>query len=113
MDIKEYFDYYGPVIPIERTMELSEKDLDDLYVSGNDIDKMKVFFHLLNKYFYLKQYDAKKEIAHICYLISYYVFHPLTPPHSESIALEFAKKALQYNNDTNYREWMEEVFRGN
>ncbi|EOD00947.1 hypothetical protein [Caldisalinibacter kiritimatiensis] len=113
MDIKKYFDYYSSVIPIERVMELSENDLDDLYANSKEIDGINVFFHLLNQYIYLKQHDAKKETAHICYLISYYVFTALTPPHSENIALEYGKKAIQYNNDTKYKEWIEEILKGN
>ncbi|KYH34540.1 hypothetical protein CLTEP_14680 [Clostridium tepidiprofundi DSM 19306] len=113
MDIKKYFDYYSTVIPIEKVMELSENDLDDLYANSEEVDRMNVFFHLFNEYIYLKQQDAKKETAHICYLISYYVFHPLTPPHSENIALEYAKKAIQYDNDIKYNDWIKEVMRGN
>lgn len=94
-------------------MELTEKDLDDLYAYSKDIDKMNVFFHLLNQYIYLKQCDAKVETAHICYLISYYVFTALTPPHSEEIAMEFAKMAVQYNNDIKYQNWIEEIKKGN
>ncbi|TCW33334.1 hypothetical protein EDC21_12216 [Thermohydrogenium kirishiense] len=113
MDIKKYFDYYSSVIPIESVMELSENDLDDIYANSTDIERMNVFFHLFNQYIFLKQQDANKEVAHICYLISYYVFTALTPPHSENIALEFAKKAIQYNNDEKYTEWVKEVLRGN
>jgi len=113
LDIKKYFDYHSSVIPSEKVMELTEKDLDDLYAYSKEADKMNTFFHLLNQYIYLKQCDAKVETAHICYLISYYVFTALTPPHSEEIAMEFAKMAVQYNNDIKYHNWIEEIKKGN
>ena len=36
MDIKKYFEYYSPAIPIEKVMELTERDLDDLYVNSRE-----------------------------------------------------------------------------
>jgi hypothetical protein len=71
MDIMEYFSYGSPKIPKKVVMELTETDLDNLYAKCNEIEAINVFFHLQNEYIYLKE---QKEIAYICYLISYYIF---------------------------------------
>jgi hypothetical protein len=113
MNIMEYFSYESPEIPKEAIMELTENDLDDLYVKCDEIEGINVFFHLQNEYIYLKEQNAQKELAYICYLISYYIFNPLTPPHSEHIAMYYAKKALYYDNDKKYNDWIEIVSKGN
>ena len=57
MILNEYFSYYGNP-PIERVMELTENDLDDLYANSKDVDRINIYFHLLNQYYYLKRYNA-------------------------------------------------------
>ncbi|KAB1437975.1 hypothetical protein [Candidatus Galacturonibacter soehngenii] len=113
MDIMEYFSYESSEIPIEIVMELTETDLDNLYAQCNEIEAINVFFHLQNEYIYLKEQNSKKELAYICYLISYYIFTALTPPHSEHIAEDYAKKALYYFNDEKYNNWLKIVSQGN
>ena len=61
----------------------------------------------------MRKRNAKKETAHISYLISYYLFHPLTPPHSEELGMEFALETLKYDDNEKYHEWIEEVKGGN
>ena len=58
--------------------------------------------------FFLKMLGKKKK-----QLISYYVFTPLTPPHSETIALEFAKKAISIDSTEKYIHWLKIVNKGN
>lgn len=113
MDIKDYFKWNSSEIPVEKIMELTVSNLDSLYCGGNETEGLNVFFYLLNEYIYLKNLNARKETAHICYLISYYLFVALTPPCSERIAMEFAEKAVYYNDILDYHEWIKYVKRGN
>ncbi|OYO59730.1 hypothetical protein C8E03_11759 [Lachnotalea glycerini] len=113
MNFKEYFKFESEVIPINLITQLTEKELDDLYSSNDETLQFNVFFILLNEYHYLKKEKAKEELAHVCYLLSYYLFIPLTPPHSEELALAYAEEALNYSENSKYAEWIEEVKRGN
>lgn len=114
MDIKQYFfDYESTYIPEEKVMQITEKMLDDLYATANDTEQFNVFFHLQNELFYLLNKEMNKEAAYISYLISYYLFVALTPPHSETLAQEFAKEAIKLDSCPKYLEWLEEVKAGN
>lgn len=113
MDFRRYFSYESAVIPEEMIMELSEDDLDTIYADGNSEDRFNAYFHLENELNYLMEQKRYSMAAHVCYLISYYLFTALTPPHSESLALAYAKKALDLFPTDQYRKWIEEVKRGN
>lgn len=94
MQFENFFTFEGPEIPREHVLELSTGYLNDIYVKSTEVNGLNVFFHLINELIYLEELKAAEEAAHICYLISYYIFISLTPPHSESIAMEYAKKQL-------------------
>lgn len=113
MDMKQYFRYESTYIPNDEVLKIDERMLDDLYSTSNEIEKFNVFFHLQNEYFYLLNNGKHKEAAHICYLISYYLFTALTPPHSETLAQEFAITAMKLDNSPKYLEWLSEVKNGN
>ncbi len=113
MDLKQYFMYESTYIPEEKVFLLTEEFLDDLYVTSDEIDKFNIFFHLQNEYFYLLRKERHIEAAYVCYLISYYLFQPLTPPHSCTLAYEYAARAIELNPIPKYSEWLEEVGRGN
>lgn len=114
MNIKQYFfEYESSYIPAEEVMQITETMLDDFYLKANDTEQFNVFFHLQNELFYLLNKGLNKEAAHISYLISYYLFVVLTPPHSEILAQEFAKEAIKMDNCPKYLEWLDEVKAGN
>lgn len=113
MDIKDYFkDDTISEIPIERFMELREDHLEDLYDESSDNERVNIFFDLLHEYNYLKNLNERKETAHICYLISYYIFFNLKPNWPVEIAMKYAKKAIYYNDILGYHEWIAIVKRG-
>ena len=113
VDIKQYFMYYSTPIPAENVFFLTEEMLDDLYANPSETERFNVFFHLQNEYFFLKNNNQLEEAAYLCYLISYYLFIPLTPPHSDVLALEFAKKAVELNLNDKYNDWLKLVKKGN
>lgn len=113
MDIKKYFSFESEPIPAEIIFSLTESVLDDLYESSSEIEQFNIFFHLQNEYIFLKNAGKKHETAYLCYLISYYVFTPLTPPHSETIALEFAKEAINIDSTEKYINWLNIIKEGN
>lgn len=113
MNIKDYFTYNSEEIPASHIFSLTEEILDDLYSNSSEIERCNIFFHLQNEYFYLKNKGLVKETAYICYLISYYLFTPLTPPHSDSLAYEYAKEAHELDTSQSYADWLEIVIKGN
>lgn len=113
MNMEQYFSYESTYIPSDEVLKIDERILDDLYSTSNSTEKFNVFFHLQNEYFYLLNNKKNKEAAHVCYLISYYLFTALTPPHSETLAEEFAKTAIRLDNSLKYSEWLNEVKNGN
>ncbi len=113
MNMEQYFRYESTHIPIDEVLKIDERILIDLYVKSDVTDQFNVFFHLQNEYFYLINNKRNKEAAHVCYLISYYLFMPLTPPNSAELAEEFAKIAISLDNSPKYLEWLDEVKRGN
>lgn len=113
MDLTKYFSYHSEPIPAENVFSLTEIFLSDLYVNSSDVEKLNIFFHLQNEYFFLKNSGKMRETAYLCYLISFYLFTPLTPPHSDVIALEFAKEAVSIDPTEKYINWLNIVKQGN
>lgn len=113
MNIKNYFSFESESIPAENIFFLTEAVLDDLYINSSEIEQVNIFFHLQNEYIFLKNAEKKHETAYLCYLISYYLFTPLTPPHSATIALEYAKEAVNLETTEKYINWLNIVKQGN
>lgn len=112
MNMKKYFEYDSSVIPPEKIFSVTEEFLDDLYVNSSEVERLNIYFHLQREYFYLRNEGKLKEASYVCYLISYYLFVPLTPPHSDILALEFAKKAFSIFPDEKYKLWIERLKEG-
>lgn len=100
-------------IPADEVFLITEETLDNIYTSSSEADQFRPFFHLQNEYFILKNQNLARETAYVCYLISYYVFTALTPPHSEEIALEFAQEAVRRDPCAKYIQWLDIVKQGN
>ena len=113
MNIQHYFGYDSPTIPTDKVFEITESVLDDLYVSCDDSGKFNVFFHLLNEYHVLSTQGVNEAAAYISYLLSYYLFISLTPPHSMSLALVYATEAVRLHEIDKYKEWVKVIERGN
>ena len=115
MELQDYFKFenYTFIIPESDILKVTPELLDDLYFDKTESEQTNVFFILLNEYYYLKNKKLLKEVAHVCYLISYYLFVPLTPPASEELALIYAEKAIEFDKILKYDEWLEYVKKGN
>lgn len=113
MDIKKYINYDNYIIPVDKIMQLSITDLEDLYNQEDTFYKYNIFFILLNEYIILKEQKLVDELAHVCYLLSYYLFIPLTPPASEELAEFYAKEAIYYNGIDKYKDWLKYLKEGN
>lgn len=72
----------------------------DYYLKNN------FYFWLINKIYYLEDTSNNKEIAYAHYLMSYYIFIVLTPFSYESLAFTHIKKALKYDDNITYKEWI-------
>lgn len=113
MTISNFFKFEGTIISPGEIFSLTEDMLDDFYSDSGEIERINIFFHLQNELLYLKAEERKKEAAYVSYLISYYIFYPLTPPHSEELALYYAKEALALHNTIKYQDWIKVVEEGN
>lgn len=113
MNIKSFFEYEGSEIPVDNIFALTEELLDDMYATSSEVEQYNIYFHLLNEYTYLKNANFVRETAYVCYLISYYVFISLTPPHSEKIALEYIGEAIRLCECSKYYKWLKVIKRGN
>ena len=71
--------------------------------------KQSVWFILEYKLFLLKKDGTNSEIAYLNYLISYLLFMFLTPVFARELALEYAKEAVKYEDNSNYRLWIESL----
>ena len=93
---------------------ITNEILGDLYIGSNDAEKANIFFNLQYIFLRLKDSENKDLAAHIAFIISYYIFVLLTPPHSEEIALYYAIEAAKLANmDEKYTNWIEFVKSGN
>jgi len=72
----------------------------DYYLKNN------FYFWLINKIYYFEDTSNNKDLAYAHYLMSYYIFIVLTPLSYESLAFNHIKRALKYDNNIKYREWI-------
>ncbi len=72
----------------------------DYYLKNN------FYFWLINKINSLESKNLNKELAYAHYLMSYYVFIVLTPLSYEELAFYHIEKALKYDDNIDYKEWM-------
>lgn len=68
---------------------------------------------LLTTYFQQLEKQNLIHAAHLCYLMSYYIFMMLVPPGSEDIALYYAKQAYRLHPCEKYLSWVPYVEEGN
>lgn len=72
----------------------------DYYLRNN------FYFWLINKIHILEAKNSYKELAYANYLMSYYVFIVLTPLAYEELAYYHIEKALKYDDNIDYKEWI-------
>ena len=112
MDILTSFSLTDDVID-EVAARVTREVIDDLYVASNDMGRLNIFFNLHYMYTRSRNVGKKEIAAHICFVISYYLFVLLTPPHSEEIALQYANEAVDLDNRKKYTEWISFIKKGN
>lgn len=90
-------------------MDVDIDILFDMYLNTDDYGQNSLFFLLLNEYYLLKEKSADKDLAHICFLISYLLINIIVPIRTESLSLVFAKKAYNYMPTDRYLVWLKSV----
>lgn len=111
MELK--IDFGNPFIEEEQLAKLTTDDLNDFYASASEVNRLNLFFVLLNS---LHQYEERGEMeqtAYLCFLLAYYLFIPLTPPGSSSLARYYIEKAIVLDPKPEYRQWRLLVQKGN
>lgn len=87
--------------------------LDSFYTSSKELDQLNLFFILLASLHYHIDQNNNIEAAHLSFLLAYYLFVPLTPPASCSLALHYIKKAISLHNTPTYEQWLDIIKKGN
>jgi len=106
-------DWGNPIIESTDVLCVKPTDLNDFYVTASDFDKTNLFFVLLASFHYYLEIGLKEEAAHLSFLMAYYLFVPLTPPGSWTLAMYYIKQAISLNPIEEYKEWLPLIEQGN
>lgn len=106
-------DFSDPIIQKDDVLEITKKTLDSFYTSSKELDQLNLFFILLASLHYHIDQNNNIEAAHLSFLLAYYLFVPLTPPASCSLALHYIKKAISLHNTPTYEQWLDIIKKGN
>ena len=81
------------------------------YLNHVGIDTSNIYFKLLAQLYFLKDKNItdNSSLAHINYIIAYYVGHFLHPINGELIALKFIDEAIGLENDNSKIEKYKEL----
>lgn len=111
MELK--IDFGNPIIGEEQLTRLTADDLNDFYASASEINRLNLFFVLLNSLHHYEKRGRSKQAAYLSFLAAYYLFVPLTPPGSSSLALHYIKKSIILDPKPEYQEWFALMQKGN
>jgi len=106
-------DYGDPVFPAEMVLRLRPEDLDEYYAAAPDCEKANPFFALLASYHRYLEAGDRERAAHLCFLMAYYLFTPLTPPGSWELAMAYIRQAVALNPLKEYQAWAALMEAGN
>ena len=106
-------DFSKPILSPESALALQPTNLNEFYAGAGDFDKSNLFFVLLTSMHHYQDKGDTLRAGHLCFLLAYYLFVPLTPPGSALLALHYIRKAIQYNDLPEYRQWLELIQKGN
>lgn len=111
--MKLTIDFGEPILPKEKVLEITLKDLEEFYGEISEVNDLNLFFVLLTSIHYYEEEEDRVRAAHLCYLASWYVFLLLTPPGSWELAMYYMKRAIALNDQQEYRETLEYMKKGN
>ena len=97
--MKINIDFGHPHLDEKAIFELTLSDLDRFYTDEDEVDRLNLFFVL--------------EAARCAFLMSYYLFVPLTPPASFELAEFYIDKALEWDATPEYSQWKRLIDKGN
>ena len=106
-------DFGDPLIGEEQLAKLTTDVLNSFYVSASEVDRLNLFFLLLNSAHHYEEKRKMEQAAYLYFVAAYYLFIPLTPPGSCSLALHYLKKAITLDSKQEYREWLTLMQKGN
>ena len=111
--MKIRIDFGNPLISPEQVESLSACDLNDFYAVSSNFDRTNLCFVLLNSIHKYEAEGKQEYAAKLCFLLACYLFVPLTPPGSASLALYYMDKAIALDTKPEYLEWLELIRKGN
>ena len=106
-------DFSDPLIGQEQLEKLTTDDLNAFYAASSEVDRLNLFFVLLNSIHHCEEKGRRAQAAYLNFLAAYYLFVPLTPPGSCSLALHYMRKAVSLDPKPEYREWLSLMEKGN
>ena len=111
--MKISIDFGHPYLDEGTILELKRSDLDDFYVDENEVNRLNLFFVLEASLHRFQSEHRKKAAARCAFFMAYYLFTPLTPPASWELAEFYIDKALEWDEEPEYREWKSLIDEGN
>lgn len=108
-----HIDWDRPVIDEQAVLTIQPADLNDFYCAADSFDKTNMFFVLLASYHHYLDNGHREKAAHLCYLIAYYLFVPLTPPGSCELAMHYITQAVSLCPLESYTELLSLIEKGN
>ena len=92
---------------------LTPNDLDCFYTEENEVDRFDLFFVLEASLHRFQRENRWKAAARCAFLMSYYLFVPLTPPASSELAEFYIDRALEWDETPEYSQWKKLIDQGN
>lgn len=111
MDIQ--INFSKPLLERNQIPELQTEDLNRFYASATEVDRLNLFFVLLNTLQSMEHDPEPVLEARLCFLMAYYLFVPLTPPGSCTLALHYMRRAMDLHPLPEYQEWLCLMEKGN
>ena len=106
-------DFGNPFIGEDQLEKLTANDLNRFYASASELDKLNLFFVLLNSLHLYEESGRVEQAAYLSFLTAYYLFVPLTPPGSCTLALHYIENAIRLDPKQEYMEWQALIRKGN
>lgn len=111
--MKIHIDFGHPYFDEKTILTLTLHDLDRFYKNENEVNQLNLFFVLEASLHRLQHEHKLKAAARCAFLMAYYLFTPLTPPASFELAEFYIKRALEWDETPEYREWKVLIDGGN
>ena len=108
-----HIDFGEPVLDRKQAEALTCGELNDFYCAASEVEGLNLFFVLLASLHHYEDAGERALAAYLSFLTAYYLFTPLTPPGSWTLAMHYVEKAVRLDPQPEYLAWRELMRAGN